>query len=232
MSTTQMSQKPPQNAILQPPSEAAVKARPFARKSLASPHSPDATQQLATEFSAASSINRDDSPERILPGSPQKTPSQPNSRSSTHTPALNQPGSLTMRALPASFERSPTQLDRYQELLARQRELLGRQAGGILAADSSFEQYDSPPARPERPAYDSAVATTAAADSEGAHVERYRRLLMTRQRLSMSSTIIPPSSPALNLPSSTGQYANVVAKRLERLQSASSNKLDSAGGGN
>jgi hypothetical protein len=227
MSTTQLNQKPPQNAILEPPSEAALKARPFARKSLTLPPGPDATQQFATEFldrqdTAASSINRNDSPERIIPGSPQKTPSLPNSLSSTLTPALNQS---------ATVERGPTQLDRYQELLARQRELLGRQAGGILAADSAYEQYDSPPARPERPSYDSGVAATAAADSEGAHAERYRRLLMTRQRLSMSSTIIPPSSPALNLPSSTGQYANVVAKRLERLQSVTSNKLDSAGGG-
>jgi hypothetical protein len=232
-STTQFRQNPPQNTILPPPttvppSESAIKARPFARKSLASPPSPDAAQQLATEFSeqqgaAASSINRNDSPERILPGSPLKTPSLSNSRSSTQTPALNQS---------ATVERGPTQLGRYQELLARQRELLGRQAGGILAADSSFEQYDSPPARPERPSYDSGVAATVAADSEGVHAERYRRLLMTRQRLSMSSTIIPPSSPALNLPSATGQYANVVAKRLERLQSAASNKLDSAGGSN
>lgn len=132
--------------------------------------------------------------------------------------------SSTVERQPSVSPEAQLAAERYKELLARQRELLDRHTG-ILSPHSSSESYDA--ASPQRALYDSsagteAVSAPAAADHDQ-DAERYRRVLMMRQRLSsVGGTLVPSDSPALNLPVSSEQYGSAAAERLKSLQSSRS----------
>lgn len=212
----QTTSRPPTDTRIQPPEASQAKARPFLRK------------QTYNDQMQLPEANRDDSPERIIPGSPMKNTALSRTPSSGRSGALNQSATVERQPGVSPEGRSA---ERYKELLARQRELLDRHTG-ILAPHSSSESYDV--VRSQRALYDSSAGTEAlsapAAADHDQEAERYRRVLMMRQRLSaVGATLVPSDSPALNLPAlrplpalnlptSSGQYGNAVAERLKRLQ--------------
>jgi hypothetical protein len=211
----QVSQKPPPPTFNAPVPDAPTVSRPFARKQqptirLPEPEIPD-------------DAGREDSPERILPGSPAKfrSPAEASGASS----ALNQTG---------TFERGPSQSERYRQLLARQRAILDQHSGvfppqsqpGANQSDSSpsrlgrpaFSQPSSPhgsnesgivSSRTGHPTYDSSLGIQAASGGTAAlqeriqaasgdtaaMKERYNRVLMMRQRLSSG---LVPLEPAMS----------------------------------
>ena len=66
------------------------------------------------------------------------------------------------------------------------------------------------------------MSAPAAADHDQ-DAERYRRVLIMRQRLSsVGGTLVPSDSPALNLPVSSGQYGGAAAERPKSLQNSRS----------
>jgi len=211
----QVSQKPPPPTFNAPAPDAPTVSRPFARK-----HQP--TIRLP-EPEILDEVGREDSPERILPGSPAKfrSPAEASGTSS----ALNQTG---------TFERGPSQSERYRQLLARQRAILDQHSGvfppqsqhGANPSDSSpsrpgrpaFLQPKSPhdsnhsgasPSRLAHPTYDSSLGIQAASGGTAAlqeriqaasgdtaaMKERYNRVLMMRQRLSLG---LVPLEPAMS----------------------------------
>ena len=134
----------------------------------------------------------------------------------------------------------PSNADRYRQLLAVQRQLRDTEVEnlvGVLSPSSPVEVKPSSPKdqippfiqnpfsalnRPqvERPRHDSSPSAGAASPVESSEA-RHQRLLMMRQRLSSSGTILPADSPALSLPAFptvSGQYGDVVAARMQRLQ--------------
>jgi hypothetical protein len=205
----QTTSRPPTNTQIQPPDAGQAKARPFLRK------------QTYNDQMQSPEANRDESPERAIPGSPMKTDALYRTPSSNRSGALNQSATIERQPGVSPEARSA---ERYKELLARQRELLDRHTG-ILSPHSSSESYDA--ARPQRALYDSsagteAVSAPAAADHDQ-DAERYRRVLMMRQRLSsVGGTLVPSDSPALNLPVSSEQYGGAAAERPKSLQNSRS----------
>ena len=193
--------RPPRSALIAPPDSSPVNSRPFARK---------LNQHAQPEPFAET---RDDSPERVIPGSSMKTPTLPRTPTSTNGSVALNNSSTSERQPSAPIPAS----ERYKELLARQRELLDRHTG-ILAPNSVQERFDVSPE--QLPRYNSSASIDAAsAPSAGVQdQDRHRRVMMMRQRLSSGGTIIPSDSPALNLPASGGEYGGVLAERLRRLQ--------------
>jgi hypothetical protein len=182
--------EPPKETVIVPPSELhPVRARPFARK---------LQTTVSTLSSEAIVLNtRNESPERSLPGSPLKYHSPIDALSPSTSVALNHSSTPEPRL---------NALERYQELIARQRELLNHQTG-ILSARSNFERYDITRTPPRSPLQSSPAPPTssspsgsvqrATADSD---LEKYRRILVMRQRLSLQSTGLPADSPVMSLP--------------------------------
>ena len=143
---------------------------------------------------------------------------------------------LLERAPPAStgFVPAVKSVDRYRHLLAMQRQLSDSHAAVI--SPSSPVEVGTAPSSPrvqlpafhaqfraqfEQPPLNASSPSERSASPVESSVDRHRRLQMMRQRLSSSGTIIPSDSPALILPpfpSASGQYGEIAAARMQRLQ--------------
>jgi len=153
--------------------------------------------------------------------------------------ALNQSRTFERVPTPGSslsggFAPTVSSADRYRHLLAMQRQLSDSHAAVI--SPSSPVEVGTAPSSPrvqlpafhaqiraqfEQPPRHASLPSERSASPIESSVDRHRRLQMMQQRLSSSGTIIPSDSPALILPpfpSASGQYGEIAAARMQRLQ--------------